>query len=329
MDSYPTDRRYTARRSSSHRVRTRVGKQQGGLKRLLAFQTLVSIILFLIIVIANSINISAASFIIRQVRYVLHHNVELKSIYAFAQTTISDIKDSIIPAANEDRGLIPAAVADGSVKKQDADLNTVKAGRTEQTEQIEPAGQTVQSGMMDQTDIDDHSDLTIFNGTPPDETTSEGLSPGTSVLAASSGDIDAYTSVQPGAFGMISPLIGPIATPFGEITGPGGIVRMHRGIDISAEETNDVAAALDGIVDDLGSAPGYGNFVRLSHDNGLLTVYGNCSSIAVKINDTVKRGNVIAGVGEDSMTGGSHLHFEVWDGSGPVDPLEYITAAAG
>ncbi len=332
MDSCPTARRYTTGRSNPHRGHTRIRRQQGGLRRLIAFQALVSIILFLIVMIANSIDISAAGFIIRQVRYVLSHDVELKSIYAFAQTTLSDIKNSIIPDAGESNGLKAAAGADDITKDKSPDLVVGADGslKNEDTS-LEPerSGQTDQTGMTGQTDANGHAGHVTTNEVFMRETQSAGSFPETSVLAASSGDIDSYTSGQPGAFGMISPLIGPISTPFGEITGPGGFVRMHSGIDISVEYTNDVKAVLDGIVSDSGSAPGYGNFIRLSHDNGLTTVYGNCSSISVKINDTVKKGSIIAMVGEDSMTGGAHLHFEVWDGNGPVDPLGYIAVAAG
>jgi murein DD-endopeptidase MepM/ murein hydrolase activator NlpD len=305
MDNYPTDRRYTVRRSNPRRRHAKP-KRQGGLRRLLAFQTLVSIVLFLIIIIAKSIDISAARFVIRQVRYVLDHNVELKSIYTFAQTTVSDIRDSIMLSDGGDKEPESASGTENEVIA----VNAPTAGRTDQ------------GGMAVRTDA-------ASDEVPEEEIQSAGLPAETSVLAASSGDIDVYTSDVPGAFGMISPAAGPVVTPFGEIAGPGGIVRMHNGIDISVEDTSDVKAVLDGIVADSGSAPGYGNFIRLSHDNGLTTVYGNCSSITAKINEPIKKGNVIAMVGEDSMTGGSHLHFEVWNGNDPVDPLEYISLTAG
>lgn len=339
MDSYSTDRRYTTRRSNTHRRYTRI-RQQGGLWRLLAFQTLVSIILFLIIITAKSIDISAADFIIRQVRHVLNHNVELKSIYAFAQTTVSDIKNSIMPAANDDKGPGLPTAADDLMKKEAVGINGQKnaadrADRKDTAAQADQADRKDAAAKADQADREDQEVQAVYtNQINIDEALSNeiqpaGLSPETSVLAATIGDIEAFTSGQPGTSGMISPIIGPIATPFGEITGPGGSIRMHNGIDISVGYVSDVKAVLDGIVADSGSAPGYGNFIMLSHDNGLTTVYGNCSSIAVKINDPVKKGNVIAMVGEDSMTGGGHLHFEVWNGNDPVDPLEYITVAAG
>jgi murein DD-endopeptidase MepM/ murein hydrolase activator NlpD len=332
MDSYPADRRYTAGRSNPYRSsqyrsgqykrRTRT-RHQGELGRLLAFQSLVSIILFLIIIIANSIDISAAGFIIRQVRHVISHDVEPGSIYTFARTTFSDIRNSIIQAADEEKRPTTVSEADDFVKKESGTLTVSIDGQTDQPDM------TGNVDMAEQTDMADISADTDIYGISPDKEQTGGLYPETSVLAASSGAIDAYASGEPGAFGMISPVIGPVTTPFGEISGPGGIVRMHYGIDISVDYADEVKAVLDGIVTDLGSAPGYGNFIKLSHDNGLSTIYGNCSSIDARINDPVKKGNVIAAVGEDSMTGGSHLHFEVWNGNDPVDPLEYITVTAG
>ncbi len=298
MDSYTSGRGYTTRRSSPHKRYTRI-PQRGGLRRLLVFQTVVSVILLLIVIIAKSINISAASFITRQVGYVLSHNVELKSIYAFAQTMVSDIRNSVIPGSVEVKEPDMAVKADDFLNNADTDPYVSESNQAQKNDALTEEMQ-----------------LSV-------------PSPETSVLAASSGDIEAYTSAQSGASGLISPAIGSISIHFGEITDPGGFVRMHKGIDISVENTSDVKAVLDGIVADSGSAPGYGNFIRLSHDNGLTTVYGNCSSIAVKINDAVKKGDIIAVVGEDSMAGGSHLHFEVWNGNDPVDPLEYITVAAG
>ena len=298
MDNYSSGRGYTSRRSIPHIRHTKTPKR-GGLGRLLAFQTLVSVILLLIIVIAKSINISAASFITGQVRYVLDHNVELKSIYAFAQTTVSDIKNSIMPGSDNVKRIDVAAEADDYLDKTNAELYASDTGEDKK------------------------------NDVPAAEVQLAGPLPKTSVLAANSGDVDTYTSDQQGAFGMICPASGSISVPFGEISGPGGFARTHNGIDISIGHVSDVKAALDGIVADSGSAPGYGNYVRLRHDNGLTTVYGNCSSIAVEIDTTIRKGNVIAMVGEDSMAGGSHLHFEVWNGNDPVDPLDYIIVTAG
>lgn len=309
MDSYTAARRYTTGRSVLPRRHTRI-PQQGGLRRLLAFQTLVSFILLLIIIIAKNVRIAPADFITGNVRYVLEHNVELNSIYTFAKTTVLDIKNSILPDTEKNIGTGMTAETDDYLKKADKDLHVIEGNNTDQADQ------------KNQTDRIGNNDAL------PNELQLPEASPGTSVLAASSGAIDAYTTNEPGAFGMISPAIGSVATPFGEIEGPGGLVRMHKGIDISVDRISEVKAALDGIVADSGSAPGYGNFIKLIHDNGLTTIYGNCSSIAVKINDPVKKGYVIAGIGEDSMTGG-HLHFEVWQENDPVDPLDYITVTAG
>ncbi len=339
MESYPTDRRYTAGRSHPYRRRP-VIRQRGGIRRLLAFQTVVSIILFCIIMIANSIGISAAGFLTRQVRYVLSRDVELKNIYAFMKTTVSDIRNSIIPDGSKGNENRQAMEGDDLIENTDGTVTALSDGQTDPygtDVYIDTAGNTGTSGNAGEPENADTAGQTapaqdsgeLPGGEQDDHLHTQGLYPETSVLAASSGPVDAYTSARPGAFGMIGPVTGRIVTPFGEIMGPGGVIRIHNGIDISVEYTSGVKAVMDGIVTDSGSMPGYGNFIRLNHENGITTVYGNCSSITAKINDRVEKGNVIAMVGEDSMTGGSHLHFEVWNGNGPVDPLEYILFDAG
>ncbi len=299
MDSYMTGKRYMTRRTAPHRRHVR-NPQKGGLGRLLAFQMIISIILLLIIVIAKSIDLSAADYITGQVKYALTHNVELKSIYTYAETATSNIRDSITAGSKEYKRALIIKTPDDVVETADSE----DAEHTADTDPVYVEAITAEPQLS----------------AAPYET---------SVLAASSGDIDAYIPKLKNVSRMQNPISGMLATPFGEITGPAGTVRMHKGVDISVETMSEVKAVLDGIVTDSGSAPEYGNYVCITHDNELATIYGNCSSVNVKKNDQVKKGDIIAVVGGDSMTGGRHLHFEVWYADDPVDPLEYITVTAG
>lgn len=72
---------------------------------------------------------------------------------------------------------------------------------------------------------------------------------------------------------------------------------------------------------------GYGNYVMIQHDNGVITVYAHLSknSITVISGDTVKQGQVIGKMGNSGRTdGGTHLHFEVRDNGIKSYPLNYI-----
>jgi len=69
---------------------------------------------------------------------------------------------------------------------------------------------------------------------------------------------------------------------------------------------------------------GYGRTVVIDHGRGYKTLYGHCSSIAVKRGQRVSAGQVIARVGSTGRATGPHLHFEVRKGNVPVNPLKYL-----
>ena len=57
-----------------------------------------------------------------------------------------------------------------------------------------------------------------------------------------------------------------------------------------------------------------GNYVCINHNNGYYTCYAHMARQAVKVNETVERGQVIGYVGNSGWATGPHLHFEVWIG---------------
>ena len=54
-----------------------------------------------------------------------------------------------------------------------------------------------------------------------------------------------------------------------------------------------------------------GNFVKISHGNGVETVYGHCSKLYVTTGQTVAQGEAIAAVGSTGNSTGPHLHLEI------------------
>lgn len=71
----------------------------------------------------------------------------------------------------------------------------------------------------------------------------------------------------------------------------------------------------------------YGNYVKIKHDNGMYTLYGHMKygSVAVKVGDRVKRGQVIGYMGNTGYSFGAHLHFEVRNENDKyVDPTQYV-----
>ncbi|MGQ0619762.1 MAG: M23 family metallopeptidase [Panacagrimonas sp.] len=97
--------------------------------------------------------------------------------------------------------------------------------------------------------------------------------------------------------------------------------KAHKGIDIAADVGEPVHAVADGVViyaDDKMS--GYGNVVILQHDDQTTTFYAHNSEMKVAADMPVKRGEVIALVGNTGRSTGPHTHFEIRVGDEAVDP---------
>lgn len=101
--------------------------------------------------------------------------------------------------------------------------------------------------------------------------------------------------------------------------------RLHKGIDIVGPVGSKIYAADEGVVTyaDYESG-GYGNIVKINHNNGYETFYAHCNDILVKKGDTVKKGDVIATVGNTGRSTGPHLHFEIRINGSALNPLECI-----
>jgi hypothetical protein len=96
----------------------------------------------------------------------------------------------------------------------------------------------------------------------------------------------------------------------------------HLGIDIAAGEGAAVYAADSGVVTmaDGGYNGGYGNVVMIDHGNGYVTLYGHLSQINVVRCQGVYVGAVIGLAGNTGNSFGAHLHFEVRQGGGFINP---------
>lgn len=102
---------------------------------------------------------------------------------------------------------------------------------------------------------------------------------------------------------------------------------MHNGIDIANVPGTPIRAVADGTVIDSGPAQGYGQWIRIKHEDGSISVYGHMQSLYAAVGQQVKAGETIAGMGSEGFSTGSHLHFEIWpDGATPVDPAGWLAA---
>lgn len=101
-------------------------------------------------------------------------------------------------------------------------------------------------------------------------------------------------------------------------------LKFHSGIDIGAAQGVEVYSSDDGEVIFAGVNGGYGNLVKISHNNGLSTYYAHLSIINVAVGDNVKKGQLIGRVGSTGNSTGPHLHYEVRLNESPQDPVAYL-----
>lgn len=113
-----------------------------------------------------------------------------------------------------------------------------------------------------------------------------------------------------------------VISPYGKRGG-----RRHTGVDLKTKPNDEILAAFDGEVVFSGVYYGYGNLVRIRHDNGLETYYSHNSKNLVKAGEMVKAGQVIALTGQTGRASTPHLHFETRINGQPVNPNTYFDHA--
>jgi murein DD-endopeptidase MepM/ murein hydrolase activator NlpD len=122
---------------------------------------------------------------------------------------------------------------------------------------------------------------------------------------------------------FMNPREGEISTKFGLRRVMNGISKNpHSGVDVAADEGQEVHApnnATVTMVDDLFYS---GNSVILDHGQGIFTMFFHLSKVMVKEGQQVKKGEVIALVGSTGRSTGAHLHWGVRVQGARVDPLE-------
>ena len=92
-------------------------------------------------------------------------------------------------------------------------------------------------------------------------------------------------------------------------------------MDIAAPEGTKIRAAFSGRVLKSGFDSKAGNYLYLSHNDGLVTFYCHCSEITVEAGTVVRRGETVALVGSTGYSTGPHLHFEVRKDNIRYNPL--------
>lgn len=86
---------------------------------------------------------------------------------------------------------------------------------------------------------------------------------------------------------------------------------FHSGVDVAADEGEEVLAVADGKVIEVGFNSNQGNYVTIKHQDGTTSLYAHGSKILASLNQEVTAGEIIMLVGSTGMATGPHLHFEM------------------
>jgi LysM repeat protein len=127
------------------------------------------------------------------------------------------------------------------------------------------------------------------------------------------------TLTEPFDHPFVNPITGKVISKFGKRGR-----RMHTGTDIKLNLGDSVLCAFDGRVRLAKRFNGYGNMVLVRHKNGLETLYGHLKEIKVKVNDSIKAGDLIGYGGHTGRATCDHLHFETRLFGEPFDNSKYI-----
>jgi murein DD-endopeptidase MepM/ murein hydrolase activator NlpD len=123
----------------------------------------------------------------------------------------------------------------------------------------------------------------------------------------------------------VLPTEGWITSYFGQRISPYlGKLKMHEGLDVGAPPGTPISSPADGIVTFSGEKAGFGKFVQVDHGYGIETIYAHNQSLNVRSGQKVKRGALLAAVGNTGHSTGPHLHYEVRVNGIAVDPLYFI-----
>ena len=135
----------------------------------------------------------------------------------------------------------------------------------------------------------------------------------------------AYREALAAATPALWPADGWISGTYGYRSDPfTGLRDFHAAVDISTRKGQPVYAPATGRVMSAASNGAYGNLVELDHGFGLTTRYGHLSGFAVRVGETVRRGQLIGYVGATGRATGSHVHYEVWVNGRTINPMRLL-----
>lgn len=124
---------------------------------------------------------------------------------------------------------------------------------------------------------------------------------------------------------MCGPSVGPVLHGYGMQRNPKfGTTTYSKGVAIGAPAGAPIRAVWDGEVVYAGWFSGYGKILIVNHGDHYYTLYAHASSLLKSSGQTVKRGEVIARVGDTGSLEGPQVYFEVRQGSSSLNPSGWV-----
>jgi len=127
-----------------------------------------------------------------------------------------------------------------------------------------------------------------------------------------------YPQGRPVKSGWMSSYFGKRTDPFT------GKQANHRGVDFAGKSGAEIVTVADGVVTWSSPRYGFGKLVEINHGNGYSTRYAHNSENLVAVGDEVKKGQIVALMGETGRATGPNLHFEVLRNGQRVNPVTFI-----
>lgn len=257
-------------------------------------QTLISIIILISLGIIKSVNSPVTNYLSDKAKTIIFQNIELKSLYEGIDKAFNKLWNENAQVKDEksfDQQAVPAANISGTdgINKTSDDNNANTIIDTEQ-----PTKDKLDNSLSGDTVGSENNKNTVEQ-----------------------------------KYHFVIPVEGVLGSPFGERVHPiKKDVEFHKGIDIEANKGVPIKAALAGDVIESGTESTLGKYLKLKHQDGIITVYAHCSALLTGKGKKVKQGEVIAKVGDTGESVGPHLHFEIWMDGNAVNPLDYVKVPA-
>jgi murein DD-endopeptidase MepM/ murein hydrolase activator NlpD len=103
--------------------------------------------------------------------------------------------------------------------------------------------------------------------------------------------------------------------------------KFHSGVDMPGRIGDPIYATGDGVVEYVERSRaryGYGTQILINHGYGYKTRYAHLNKLHVEKGDTIKRGQLIADMGNTGISTSPHLHYEVIYNRSHVNPINYF-----